>query len=395
MRESSHTPESTSPALARYSAALPGLVLSLLVGVVATWINHLVPTLSGMLVAILAGIIWCNIRRPGPRLQPGIAIAGKQVLRLGIVLLGLQLAFSDIAAIGGGAFLLAVLCVAGTFLFTVLVGRALRLAVPLVLLIASGFSICGAAAVAGAMAVSDADEDDTATALALVVLFGTLMIPLMPLLVHALGFDETASGMLIGLSTHEVAQVVAAGGIIGAQTLSVAVTVKLSRVLMLAPVMIGLSGWRRWLVRQEQRQNRRQARAAAASLPGGNTSLPGGSNNGQAGARTEQSAEASENANTLGAADAGTRAALPPLIPAFVLGFIICVAVRSTGLIPMAVLDVIKPVQTVLLSAAMFALGMGVHFRSIIKVGLRPVVLAALATAFIIGLATLGVNLLT
>lgn len=389
MRESSHTPESTSPALARYSAALPGLVLSLLVGVVATWINHLVPTLSGMLVAILAGIIWCNIRRPGPRLQPGIAIAGKQVLRLGIVLLGLQLAFSDIAAIGGGAFLLAVLCVAGTFLFTVLVGRALRLAVPLVLLIASGFSICGAAAVAGAMAVSDADEDDTATALALVVLFGTLMIPLMPLLVHALGFDETASGMLIGLSTHEVAQVVAAGGIIGAQTLSVAVTVKLARVLMLAPVMIGLSGWRRWLVRQEQRQNKRQARAAAASQSGGNTSLPGGSNNGQAGARTGQSAEASENANT-----PGTRAALPPLIPAFVLGFIICVAVRSTGLIPMAVLDVIKPVQTVLMSAAMFALGMGVHFRSIIKVGLRPVVLAALATAFIIGLATLGVSLL-
>lgn len=387
MRESSHTPESTSPALARYSAALPGLVLSLLVGVVATWINHLVPTLSGMLVAILAGIIWCNIRRPGPRLQPGIAIAGKQVLRLGIVLLGLQLAFSDIAAIGGGAFLLAVLCVAGTFLFTVLVGRALRLAVPLVLLIASGFSICGAAAVAGAMAVSDADEDDTATALALVVLFGTLMIPLMPLLVHALGFDETASGMLIGLSTHEVAQVVAAGGIIGAQTLSVAVTVKLARVLMLAPVMIGLSGWRRWLVRQEQRQNKRQARAAAASQPGGN-------NSGQAGARTEQSAEASENANTLGAADVGTRGALPPLIPAFVLGFIICVAVRSTGLIPMAVLDVIKLVQTVLMSAAMFALGMGVHFRSIIKVGLRPVVLAALATAFIIGLATLGVSLL-
>ncbi|KMY23996.1 hypothetical protein ACU19_00970 [Actinobaculum suis] len=389
MHESSHTPENTSPALTHYSAALPGLVLSLLVGVVATWVNHLVPTLSGMLVAILAGIIWCNIRRPGPRLQPGIAIAGKQVLRLGIVLLGLQLAFSDIAAIGGGAFLLAVLCVAGTFLFTVLVGRALRLAVPLVLLIASGFSICGAAAVAGAMAVSDADEDDTATALALVVLLGTLMIPLMPLLVHALGFDETASGMLIGLSTHEVAQVVAAGGIIGAQTLSVAVTVKLARVLMLAPVMIGLSGWRRWLVRQEQRQNKQQARAAAASQPGGNTSLPGGSNSGQAGRRTEQSAEASENANT-----PGTRAALPPLIPAFVLGFIICVAVRSTGLIPMAVLDVIKLVQTVLMSAAMFALGMGVHFRSIIKVGLRPVVLAALATAFIIGLATLGVSLL-
>lgn len=319
----------------------PGIALSLAVGVAATALNRAFPTVSAMLVAIILGIVWCNVRQPAASLRPGIGFSAKHLLRVGIVLLGLQLVVGDIIKIGWGALLMVVLCVGLTFLVATLVGRALKLPTPLTLLIASGFSICGAAAVAGARSVTRADEEETATSLALVVLFGTLMIPFMPLLAHGIGFGPEDSGILIGLSTHEVAQVVAAAGIMGEETLSTAVTVKLGRVLMLAPVMVGLALWQR---------------------------------------KTIQSS--------------GTSASLPPLVPGFVMGFIVCVALRSVGWVPESLLLPAQLVQNLLMAAAMFALGMGVRLADLVKVGMRPVLLALVATAFIVTLAATGVALL-
>ena len=194
-----------------------------------------------------------------------------------------------------------------TFAATLAIGRALRLPWDLTTLVASGFSICGAAAVAAADSVVRARREMAATAIGLVVLFGTLMIPLMPLLTGALGLDERTAGLWIGASTHEVAQVVAAGGLVGGAALSVAVTVKLARVVMLAPVMTALA-WR---------QRRRDA-AQAALGPGS------------------------------GDGDDGAPAARPPLVAWFVVGFLAAVLVRTTGWLPEPVLDVAAVVQQLL-----------------------------------------------
>ena len=203
------------------------------------------------------------------------------------------------------------------------------------LLIATGFSICGAAAVAGTEGVTRAKQDQVATAIGLVVLFGTLMIPAMPLLGALLGFDDRSTGMLIGASTHEVAQVVAAGGSVSAAALAVAVTVKLARVALLAPIIAGLGLYMR-------RKH----------------SVAGGKN--------------------------------PPLIPLFVLGFIVAMLLRTTGILPEPVLSAMSNVQTLLLAAAMFALGLGVHLRSIVKSGGKALVLGLCATLVIIAVATAG-----
>lgn len=138
----------------------------------------------------------------------------------GIVLLGLQLLLSDVLALGPGVIALVVGVVGVTFAATLAIGRALRLPWDLTALVASGFSICGAAAVAAADSVVRARREMATTAIGLVVLFGTLMIPLMPLLTGALGLDERTAGLWIGASTHEVAQVVAAGGLVGGAALS-------------------------------------------------------------------------------------------------------------------------------------------------------------------------------
>lgn len=335
------------------SSRAPGLAACLALGLAAvgtaTAVRPWAPALSPLLLAILAGLAWRNLAPVPERLAPGVAFAAKTVLRAGIVLLGLQLLLSDVLALGPGVIALVVGVVGVTFAATLALGRALRLPGDLTALVASGFSICGAAAVAAADSVVRARREMVATAIGLVVLFGTLMIPVMPLLTGALGFEERAAGLWIGAATHEVAQVVAAGGLVGGTALSVAVTAKLARVVMLAPVMMGLAWW----------QRHRDALEPA----------------------------------TL---DDGAPAAVerPPLVPWFVVGFLLAVLVRATGWLPAGVLDAAALVQQLLLATAMAALGLGVHLRSIAAVGPRPLVLGAASTAVVVAVGGLGATLL-
>ncbi|WP_286967729.1 MULTISPECIES: YeiH family protein [Arsenicicoccus] len=327
------------------SGPAPGLALCAVAVVLALLVNHLVPVVSPLLVAILLGAALANAWPLPAVLAPGLAVAAKPLLRAGIVLLGLQVVLGQVLGLGWGMIAVVVAVVGLGIASTLAYGRLLGVPAGLTLLVACGFSICGAAAVAAVDGVVDAEEEDVATAVALVVVCGTLMIPVAPLVVTALGMGPYAGGLWAGGSIHEVAQVVAAGGAIGGGALAAAVIVKLTRVLMLAPVMATIS-WRR-----------RRALAAAG-----------------------------------GRADGGR---LPPLVPVFVLGFVAMVLVRSFLPLPAPVLDGARQLQTVLLTAAMFALGCGVRLGLVRQVGVRPFVLAALSTATVALVCLAGVTLAT
>lgn len=315
---------------------VPGVALAALGVALALLINSRIPTVSALLVAIVLGILVRNLLRLPEAVEPGLAFSAKRLLRTGVVLLGLQLVVADILALGAGMIVTVMAVVLIGIASTILLGRWLGMTPTQTLLVACGFSICGAAAVAAVDGVIETeDEEDVVTAIALVVLFGTLMIPLLPAVAGLLGMGQLATGLWAGASVHEVAQVVAIGGSISAAALSGAVVVKLARVLMLAPVMAVIS-----LVR------RNALRATGKSTEGGK---------------------------------------LPPIMPLFVFGFILMVAVRATGVIPADVLAVVKVIQTGLLAAAMFALGTGVKIRSFAKIGAKPFVLAACST-LIVGL---------
>jgi uncharacterized integral membrane protein (TIGR00698 family) len=235
----------------------PGLLLAVFGGVLSVAVSRVIPALSALLVAIILGALLANSPMPGvagllERTHAGLAVAARRVLRIGIVLLGLQLALRDIVGLGWPMLVGVVLIVAGGIGATVVVGRALRLTSTQTLLIACGFSICGAAAVAAADGVLvRRRSEETVTALALVVVYGTMMIPLVPATAALLGLGDSQAGIFAGGAIHEVAQVVAAGGIIGGPALGIAVVVKLARVLMLAPVLAVLT--------LTQRTNRRAA----------------------------------------------------------------------------------------------------------------------------------------
>ncbi|WP_125107832.1 MULTISPECIES: YeiH family protein [Gulosibacter] len=327
----------------RIRSAVPGTVIAVAAAMVSMAVGMLVPGLSAMLLAIILGVVAANtglIRAP---LEPGISFAAKHLLRAGIVLLGLQLVLGDIVALGGPILVVVLAIVGGGIFGTLALGRLFGVPRQLRLLIACGFSICGAAAVAGTAGVTDPDdehEQDTVTAVALVVIFGTIMIFAVPGLATLLGLDARMAGMWAGGSTHEIAQVVAIGGIVGGSALTVAVLVKLARVLLLAPVMAVLSI---------------RARREAA-------------------AHAEQSAPK-----------------LPPILPLFIVGFLAAVLLRSFLPLPTMALDLAGQLQTVLLAAAMFGLGCGVRVAQLRKVGARPFALAAAATVLVAGIALGGV----
>ena len=202
------TPRVSSPTPSRTPSALPGLALALGVAILSMLVAPLLPGISALILAIVVGVVLANTV-PLPRATaPGLAIASKKLLRAGIVLLGLQVALGDLASLGAGMLLVVVAVVGLGILGTALLGRLVGVGRHLTLLIACGFSICGAAAVAAASGVTDPEdehEEDTLTAVALVVLCGTLMIAVVPALAALWHLPERTAGLWAGASIHEVA----------------------------------------------------------------------------------------------------------------------------------------------------------------------------------------------
>ena len=347
----------------RSPGRLPGIALAATAGVASTIAGSFLPGMSPLLLAIIVGIIVANLVPLPAATAPGMTYSSKTLLRAGIVLLGLQVVLGDIVGLGIGMIAVVVVIVAGGILGTLLIGRLLGTPPVLTILVACGFSICGAAAVGAVAGVVDPEQkkdEDAVTAVALVVLFGTLMIPLLPVTAGLLGLDTTTAGLWAGGGVHEVAQVVAVGGVLGGGALTVAVIVKLARVLMLAPVIAVLSI---------------RARRAAGRA----TDLESGHGTGRSAA--------------LPSPTGNHPTTLPPIVPLFVAGFLAMVLVRSFVPLPEVVLTTAGLAQTLLLSTAMFALGCGVKIRNLVHVGIRPFILAALSTLLVAGLALGGVLL--
>jgi uncharacterized integral membrane protein (TIGR00698 family) len=322
---------------------LPGLVVVLVAVAVAWGISRLVPTVGPLTWAVLLGVVAGNARLIRPAAEPGTRWATRRLLRAGVVLLGLQLAVPQVLALGPQLLALVVGCVVLTFFGTRWFGRRLGLSHGTSLLVATGFSICGASAIAAMESVSDADEDDVATGIGLVTLCGTLAIFALPWLGGLLGLTPEQYGIWAGASVHEVAQVVAAAAPVSG-ALAIAVVVKLTRVVLLAPMVAG------------QSLAVRRANGARA-----NGAHPGG----------------------IGVTKR------PPLVPLFVIGFLAMVAVRSTVALPAGVISTAKLLQDLALAAALFGLGAGVRVAALRRTGARAMVLG-MSSWLLIGVVSLG-----
>jgi uncharacterized integral membrane protein (TIGR00698 family) len=323
--------------------------------------HALIPALPVMTLAVVLGLLAANLPTAGiwvaGRGRPGLDFSGKHLMRAGIVLLGLKVSVPDVLGLGWVALVLITAVVLASFAGTYGIGRLFRLPHEASLLIATGFSICGASAIGAMASVRRIRHADTVLPVALVTLCGTLAIGVLPLLMHPLRLSPEVFGAWTGASVHDVGQVVATAQTAGGSALAIAVIVKLTRVILLAPV-VATAG-----VHQRLVANRTSGDAKGAANGGADGAL------------------------------AGEGGRLPPLVPLFVVGFMAMVVLRSTSWLSPGWLDAGGALQELLLGMALFSLGSSVRMSILLRTG-SAAVLAALGSWFLIALLGLGAALL-
>ena len=217
--------------------AAPGLSAALAAVGIAFLVHVMLPAVPLLTVCVALGVIFAQI--PAARetadgmLRPGLTIASKRLMRVGIALLGLQLVVADVLGLGWITVVAVVGVTAVSFAGTYLIARVLGLPGNEPILLAAGFSICGASAIGAMAAVTKSSAREQSRPVALVTLCGTLAIVVLPLAGTALGLTVPQYGRWAGASVHDVGQVVATAQEWGGAALAIAIVVKLLRVLLL------------------------------------------------------------------------------------------------------------------------------------------------------------------
>jgi uncharacterized integral membrane protein (TIGR00698 family) len=284
--------------------------------------------MSSLVIAIILGIVYGNTlhHRLPTKLHPGITFSAKKLLRIAIILYGFRISFQQIISVGFEGLLLDIFVIITTLGFGTWVGmKWLKLDRDMALLVSAGSAICGAAAVLAIESILKSDAYKASVAVGTVVLFGTTAMFLFPFLQQKglWGFSHYQFGLFAGASIHEVAQVVTAGNAISVEAGEIGVIVKMTRVLLLVPVLIYLS----------YSENRRSKNTRSFSK------------------------------KTI-------------IIPWFAVLFVGVIGINSLNILPPHWIPLINQCDTFLLTMAMAAIGMETQLNKLKQVGLKPLYLA-------------------
>ncbi len=314
----------------RVQALLPGIAVSATVGMAAAFVSQ---NLGGptLIYALLLGMAF-HFLSQGGRTAAGIQYTSRTILRLGVALLGARISYGQIVELGITPIVIIVASVAATIVF----GRALAGWMGLThlqgLLVGGATAICGASAALAISAVLPKHKDserDTLFAVISVTVLSTIAMVVYPILIRAMGYNNNVAGIIIGGTIHDVAQVVGAGYLISNETGIVATYIKLLRVSLLMPVVMGLV----WIFREQS---------------------------------------------------AGTGALKQPLLPSFLATFAALVVLNSVGLIPVAASDAMGQISRACLVCAIAALGMKTSLQDLAKLGWKPLAHVVAVTVFLL-----------
>ena len=330
----SSAPDPSSTRTLPGHSLVPGLLLTGTIAAAAFELRNLsgIAALSPLIIAIVLGLAFHNTVGTPAAFKPGVVFSMRRILRFAIILLGLQLSLSQLVEVGGVGLGIIVLTLAGTFLFTVWLGHWLGVDRKLVELIAAGTSICGASAIVATNTVTRASDEDIAYAVACVTVFGSASMLLYPTLEGLLQLSPHAFGLWAGASIHEIAQVVAAAFQNGPDFGNFGTIAKLSRVMLLAPMILVLGCF--------SVSNRGHDRGEASK-----------------------------------------RQSVP--VPWFVAGFVAMMLFNSLDLIPQLDKAYLVQTTTFLLAAALAAMGLETNVGKLRAKGWRPVLVGAGSWLFI------------
>jgi uncharacterized integral membrane protein (TIGR00698 family) len=278
---------------------------------IAFQINNMQSAISPLALCVAFGFIVANFAQWPAFAAPATKVSSKTIMRIGVALLGAQVSVKMSGELG--------------------------------LLIGVGFGVCGATAVAAIRPQTRATEEETSYAIGLIALCGTLSIFMLPLIGHAIGLDTREFGAWAGAAVHDVGQVVATASVWGDDADKYAIVIKLSRVCLLAPIVLILSiRHRRWLTSQGKQE---------------------------------------------------VESAKVPLIPFFVLGFIAVAVLNNLVDINDGLHDNIVLLSKLMLGAGLVALGSGVRWKSIRAIGPRPMAMGMVAWVLVAGVALAAVKI--
>ena len=309
-----------------------GLTLTSGLALLATFL-HTLPAFelfSPLILAILLGILVRNTVGTPQVCQLGITFSLKRILKLAIVLLGLQLSLEQVIEVGPIGLAIVTITLLATFVFTCWLGKQLGVGHKLSKLIAAGTSICGASAVIATNVVVDGHDEDVAYAVAMVTVFGTASMLLYPLLPGLLDLTPQAFGLWCGASIHEVAQVIAAAFQDGKVSGEIATISKLSRVMLLAPMVLGLG-----LVSARKQQNGQKRNLR--QMP----------------------------------------------IPWFVLYFLGMILLNSLNIFPEGIKIIVIQINQFLLAISLAAMGLETSLLKLKQAGMKPLYLGAVSWLFV------------
>ncbi len=292
---------------------------------------------SPLIIGIVLGMLYANtLRNQLPHeWVPGIVFSAKQLLRLAIIFYGFRITFQQITEVGMAGLAVSTIMLTSTLLLGSWVGiKLFKMDRDTSILTAAGSSICGAAAVLATEPVLKAQAYKSAVAVGTVVLFGTIAMFLYPLMYKSgiLGMDPATYGIYVGGTIHEVAQVVAAGDAIGGIAANDAVIVKMTRVMMIAPVLILLG----IIISVSARKNGQKKEGVKL------------------------------------------------LIPWFAVWFVVMSGINSLHILPEAAVTNINRADTFMLTMAMTALGMETNMAKFKQAGIKPVLLSLLMFSWLV-----------
>lgn len=324
-----------------FKAIAPGFFVSVIVAITAQFLSEHYGA-PAMLMALLLGIAFHFLAEEG-RCVTGIEVSAKGVLRIGIALLGARISVDLLIGLGAELILLIIFGVIATIFFGWLVGRFFGADWRFSILTGGAVAICGASAAMAIAAVlprNERSESNLIFTVLSVTVLSTIAMILYPVITQSLGLDTTQTGVFLGGTIHDVAQVVGAGFSISQETGETATLVKLIRVTMLAPVVLVLS----LAVR----------------------------------ARGEARLD-----------EAGKR---PPLLPGFVIVFLILAGLNSLGMVPAVLAGFLNELSRWALLIAIAAVGMKTSLREIFNVGGSAIALIVVETIFLAVLILLGLG---
>lgn len=310
----------------------PGLCVAVTIGIAATFLSQRYGA-PAMLMGLLLGLAF-NFLSESPSVMPGIELAAKQLLRLGVAMLGLRITFSDVLSLGWPPLLMVCSAVLLTIGFGIVMARLLGFSSSFGTLTGGSVAICGASA---AMAISsvlpqnEQTKKDTLFTVISVTTLSTVAMVLYPMISHYLGMTPAETGLFLGSTIHDVAQVVGAGYSVSSEVGDLSTFVKLLRVAMLVPIVLVIG-----VVIRRSMASRGETTTGGVAVPG------------------------------------------------FLLGFVALFTLNSLGWLPQMIVQPLADSASWLLLTAIAALGVRTSLKEIMTVGLKPVLLVISETIFIV-----------